>query len=56
VKINIFQRFKYQINRANSTVLLVFEPLKDIDFQGVIPLLKMNQNRGLGCNKGDPHE
>jgi len=33
VKINIFQRFKYQKNHAIST-LLVFEKLKTIDFQG----------------------
>jgi len=34
VKINSFQRFKYKKNHADSTVLLVFEMLKNIDFQG----------------------
>jgi len=28
-----FQRFKYQKNRPDSTVLLVVETLKNIDFQ-----------------------
>jgi len=30
-KVNIFQRFKYQRNRTDSTVRLVFEMLKSID-------------------------
>jgi len=52
VKINIFQRFKYQKNRAVSTVLSVLETLKNIEF----PLLKMKPKRGSGCKWGNPQE
>jgi len=31
VKINIFQRFKYRLNSADSAVLTVFETLKNIE-------------------------
>ena len=34
LKINIFQRFEYRKNRAVSAVLMVFETLTHIDFQG----------------------
>ena len=34
LKINIFQRFEYRRNRAVSAVLMVFETLTHIDFQG----------------------
>jgi len=43
LKINIFQRFKYQ---KNSTVLLVFETLKNIFTRGFL-LLKVSKNRVL---------
>ena len=54
LKINIFQRFEYRKNRAVSAVLMVFETLTHIDFQGGgTPIFFLNM---LGLYQAVPQE